>query len=140
LGTVSCLTKEHIETRWHDVIFKKKKDSPQSIGKMRITVYYSTMLETKESDTQYENTFFYKEYLPKMKTGDIIAYNAPGIIAGTIKLVSNSDYSHVGMIVCLPNKWTEEEEHYILEIGRNNGMNNPIFIDINSNFKFRWIS
>jgi hypothetical protein len=32
------------------------------------------------------------------------------------RVISNSEHSHVGLVVALPNKWTSEEELYVLEL------------------------
>ena len=93
-----------------------------NIGMLKLSICYSTMLETRELDTQYNREFNYKPYLSKMNSGDLIAYDAPGIIGTSIKVVTDSPYSHVGLVLRIPNKWTEERELYVMEIGRNNGM------------------
>lgn len=80
------------------------------------------MLESKELDQTYAQKFCYKNFLSEMKSGDLIAYSGTGIISTTTKLKNDCEYSHLGLVVKLPNKWTQERELYVLEVGRNNGM------------------
>ncbi len=32
------------------------------------------------------------------------------------RVIANSEHSHVGLVVALPNKWTSEEELFVLEL------------------------
>lgn len=117
-GTISSLEPEKLTSEWYDVMCPKKKEA---VGKLKVTIYFSTMMESRVNDRDYAKEFCYNEHLEHMQTGDIIAYDAPGIIAGATKVVTDHPYSHVGMVVKIPNKWTEERELYVMEIGRNNG-------------------
>lgn len=111
------MKRETVITNWIDVTSKKKG----TIGKLHVGFYYSTMLESRELEQKYCHKFCYKQFQPQMKTGDLIAYSATGVIAAASKLLTNCEYSHLGMVLYIPNKWTQERELYVMEIGRNNG-------------------
>ena len=117
LGTVGPMKRDEVISGWYDVTGKRGSKT----GKLHLSFLLSTQLETKDLDTKYCNTFSYKSVLDQMKAGNLIAFNAPGIIATSLQLVSNSPFSHVGLIVEMPNKYTDEEELYLLEVGRNHG-------------------
>jgi hypothetical protein len=42
-----------------------------------------------------------------------------GLLAAASQLITNSPYSHIGIALRLPNKWTQEEELYIVELTKN---------------------
>lgn len=54
-----------------------------------------------------------------MKTGDLIAFDSVGFLHTLIKVTSNSPYSHLGIVVRLPNKYTKKEELYLVELTNN---------------------
>jgi predicted Ser/Thr protein kinase len=62
---------------------------------------------------------FHAFYRHLFKTGDLITYNAVGILSSITKLVTNAPFSQVGLILNLPNKYTKKEELYVLEVTRN---------------------
>lgn len=53
------------------------------------------------------------------KPGDIILYNLPGPLSSFIKVRYGTPWSHAGIVVGLPNKWTGEYQLYVLEYTRN---------------------
>lgn len=55
----------------------------------------------------------YEEHVSKFKTGDLILYDAHGLLPSYVKLASNSPYSNVGMVIKLPNRWTRKPELYV---------------------------
>eukprot|EP00211_Chloroparvula_japonica_P004557 CAMPEP_0119138748 /NCGR_PEP_ID=MMETSP1310-20130426/26234_1 /TAXON_ID=464262 /ORGANISM="Genus nov. species nov., Strain RCC2339" /LENGTH=620 /DNA_ID=CAMNT_0007129971 /DNA_START=33 /DNA_END=1896 /DNA_ORIENTATION=- len=55
----------------------------------------------------------------KLQTGDLIAFNSFGTIPSVLKVQSGRDISSVGLVVVLPNKYTREDEYFILECTRN---------------------
>lgn len=119
IGTLGPLKRETPVTAWLDVT--AKKGANHTIGKIHVGYYYSTMLETRELDQKGYHKYCYKEFTENMKSGDLIAFSATGIIAAASKLKNDTEYSHLGLVVQLPNKWTQEKELYVLEVGRNNG-------------------
>ena len=80
-----------------------------------ILIYYQ---ETRPSIAP-ECIFSYEEYLFHFKTGDLIAYSETGILAACVKANSHSTFSRLGMIVELPNRWTNHFELYVMEVTRN---------------------
>ena len=54
------------------------------------------------------------------KTGDVIAYGGVGMLPSLTKLVSNSEYSTLGLILCLPNLYTQRLEYFVVEVTPNN--------------------
>jgi hypothetical protein len=42
-----------------------------------------------------------------------------GVLAAACQLITNTPYSHIGLAVYLPNKWTQEPELYIVELTKN---------------------
>lgn len=53
------------------------------------------------------------------KAGDVILYSMPGPLGSLLKLKYNTAWSHCGIVVELPNKWTGEPQLYVLEYTRN---------------------
>lgn len=53
------------------------------------------------------------------KPGDVLLYNMPGPVASLIKAKYGIIWSHCGLVVELPNKWTGEHQLYVLEYTRN---------------------
>lgn len=86
-------------------------------------MYYSTMTESRNTHEQIHNhhDFFYKAIRDNIKTGDLIGYSGTGLVAAVSKLHSYCEISHLGLVVALPNKWTNEEELYVMEVTRNSG-------------------
>jgi phosphatidylinositol phospholipase C, delta len=62
----------------------------------------------------------YSYYKNLFKTGDLILYDGMGALATLTKVESNAPFSHVGMIVRLTSRWTQETELYVIEVTRNN--------------------
>src|SRR5262245_868457 len=56
------------------------------------------------------HSYSYHEHLSRFKTGDLIVYSGTGILGAVSQLMTNSPYSHVGLVVQLPNKWTTEDD------------------------------
>lgn len=44
----------------------------------------------------------YSEYRPKAQTGDMIGFSGNGIASTAIKIVSKSNWSHIGLTICSP--------------------------------------
>eukprot|EP00029_Vermamoeba_vermiformis_P005767 TRINITY_DN2094_c0_g1_i1.p1 TRINITY_DN2094_c0_g1~~TRINITY_DN2094_c0_g1_i1.p1 ORF type:complete len:851 (-),score=215.87 TRINITY_DN2094_c0_g1_i1:61-2565(-) len=123
VGLPSTFPREHILDSWFDLKVKpgKKVVDPNAIvGNVHLRFYYSTVPETppRLHFTQ-ESTFHYQEFKGKYKTGDLIVYSGIGTTHSIVKSLSGSKYSRVGMVVELPNKYTQKKKLYILEISRN---------------------
>lgn len=96
--------------------------------------------ETRPLESIETNSYFYDQYVNQFATGDILLIDGIGLISCVNKIYSNSTYSNLGMILkisffnlkstwiqpgiflnffYLPNKWTQKDELYLLEITRN---------------------
>lgn len=65
-------------------------------------------------------SYLYSYYKNLFKTGDLILYDGMGALATVTKVESNAPFSHVGIIVKLTSRWTQEPELYVVEVTRNN--------------------
>jgi hypothetical protein len=54
-----------------------------------------------------------------LKTGDLICYDGTGVLATITKLELDEPFTHVGMILRLPHRWTQQDELYVVESTRN---------------------
>ncbi|KAL6064799.1 rhodopsin [Balamuthia mandrillaris] len=108
---------EEVVDLWLDLESRGKKE--KAAGKIHVRYVYSTSPETRPVHEKGQQIFFYDDYIDRFKTGDLIAYSGIGFLHSINKLSSNSNYSHVGVVFRLPNKWTKREDLYILEISRN---------------------
>lgn len=113
----------------------KKKSSPVSLdtatlGKLTCRLFMTDGLEpfnesvpppfypsAGEPDEKYK--FFYEKHKKKLKVGDLIAFEEPGLLGTTVNLLTNSHYSRIGMIIKKKNKYTGEDKLFIAELARN---------------------
>jgi len=63
--------------------------------------------------------FSYNDIKNNLKSGDVILYSEVGVLSTITRLLGNSDFSRVGIVLKLPNKYTEKMKLYVLEITRN---------------------
>lgn len=121
LGSLQELSPEDVQE--HQLLLKSSKssrsDNEQVSLFLVVRCLFSVLKETRAETPMYKCNFFDKQYLPKLKTGDLIVYDCPGVSSTVIKLASLSNSSHLGLVVFLPNKWTEKEQPYVLELTRN---------------------
>jgi hypothetical protein len=98
---------------------KKKSKKPVS-GQLKIRMYYSSLPDRSTLLKSGErNFYFYKNYAHLFKTGDLLLYSGNGITAALTKLTTGTPFSHCGIVVKLANKWTKEEELYVIESSSN---------------------
>ncbi|KAL6070955.1 Rho GTPase activating protein 39 [Balamuthia mandrillaris] len=98
---------------------KQKKGAGElADGTIKLRLYYSLQTELRPVGF---NTFKYgyKDHLSKFKTGDLIAYSGTGILSALSQVLSGQPWSHLGLVCKLPNKWTNEENLYVVELTRN---------------------
>jgi phosphatidylinositol phospholipase C delta len=91
-------------------------------GKIHVRYLYSLTPESRallKNRHGEDDIHLYSYYRHLFKTGDLISYSAPGILSSITKLVTNAPFSQVGLILKLPNKYTHQEELYLLEVTRN---------------------
>mmetsp|Transcript_28988 Transcript_28988/g.40098 ORF Transcript_28988/g.40098 Transcript_28988/m.40098 type:complete len:339 (-) Transcript_28988:7-1023(-) len=98
---------------------KKKPISEQHAGKIHLRLYFSRIQEARLSSNPLDHNYYYESVMDQFKTGDVIVFNDVGLIGTLAKMYGNTPYSRVGMVVRLPNKWTERIEPYLLELTRN---------------------
>ena len=46
----------------------------------------------------------YEEIRPRLQTGDVILFSGRGIISDTIRAITRSRWSHVGLVYCVPER------------------------------------
>lgn len=63
--------------------------------------------------------YFYDHYSPQFKTGDLILFQGNSPLDIVTQLESGTNYSHVGLVVEMPNPITEVREMYLLEVTQN---------------------
>lgn len=86
--------------------------SSGSIWDSRDTVPHNTRL----GECVYHDT---KEMKHRLKTGDLLLFHESGLLGSAISLATNTFYSRVGMVLRLPDKYTEKEKVFLLEITQN---------------------
>ena len=142
----------HLETvlseKVHDLWFdlqsrpnKKKKDDVS--GRVHCRILVSKVFETRNGEEITYKAFF-QHHLGQYKTGDLIVYSGIGLLPATTKVLTGCPYSHVGLVVELPNRWTKIPELYVVEIFRNpenflsvhNGFGFSLFFIVYSLFFF----
>jgi hypothetical protein len=61
---------------------------------------------------------FYYETMP-LKSGDVIAFSGIGMLSSLTKLRCGIDFSQVGIVLVLPNLYTQRPELYLAEVTSN---------------------
>jgi hypothetical protein len=111
LGQASIASLQELEPqdevidKWIDLTPRPKKKDIVS-GKIHVRVIYSTTPESRSlmKNREAKDIHFHAFYRHLFKTGDLITYNAVGILSSITKLVTNAPFSQVGLILNLPNK------------------------------------
>lgn len=57
--------------------------------------------------------------IKKFKTGDLILFSGAGPQNTAVRLLNGSNYSSAGILLQLPNRWTKQNEWYVLEASEN---------------------
>lgn len=104
---------------WLPLKNKAGKSKDQAKGKLHIRFLYSCSPETKPAEDRGQQIFFYDDYIDSFKTGDLLIFSGIGALHSMNKLITNSPYSHVGMVFRLPNKWTRRDDLFVLEVAKN---------------------
>lgn len=81
--------------------------------------YENRHLAAKPLQLPSSMSVVYPENNVTFKPGDVILYNLPGPLGSLIKVKNGTAWSHCGLVVGLPNKWTGEYQLYVLEYTRN---------------------
>eukprot|EP01119_Soliformovum_irregulare_P012218 TRINITY_DN3160_c0_g1_i1.p1 TRINITY_DN3160_c0_g1~~TRINITY_DN3160_c0_g1_i1.p1 ORF type:complete len:810 (+),score=196.32 TRINITY_DN3160_c0_g1_i1:29-2458(+) len=118
IGKIEAFSAESVQDKWFDLHARPGKKEQVS-GRLHLRFLFSKNSETRPVASARSNIFTYDTHMSSFQTGDLILYDGFGIIPATTKISSNSNYSNAGMILKLPNKWTQKDELYLLEISRN---------------------
>lgn len=106
---------ENLKSKYKDVL-------DEIIGNVHLRLYYSVDKETPfPVPNNSINNFLYESYLNKMKNGDLILYDGIGCLDSVTKIYSGSQYSRIGIILKMPNRFTKKPKLYVAEITRNVG-------------------
>jgi len=62
---------------------------------------------------------FHRLLLDQIKTGDLVAYSGRGPVEDFVKLRSGSEFSHLGMVLKVPNPATSFVETFVIEVTQN---------------------
>ncbi|KAH3768078.1 protein transport protein SEC16B [Pelomyxa schiedti] len=100
-------------------VAKKKETTVTSMGELYVICYLSDMADKPTKWKADSFQFSYPMFKSKFKPGDIILFSGAGPVPTLAKMISGMPFSHVGLIVSLPNKWTREPELYLFELTRN---------------------
>lgn len=126
LGKCSCndfddSPKEIVVEKWLPLEDKKKKSTKRTItGQLQIRFVISQIPDKAVLLTEPEPVlYFHHHYTHAFKSGDLLLYSGVGLIPNLIKLRSATPFSHLGIILKLNNKWSKEEELYIVEATSN---------------------
>jgi len=63
--------------------------------------------------------FTYKPDMSQFSPGDVILYSTTGPLSALLRVSYGAQWSHCGVVVCVPNKWTSETELCVVEFGSN---------------------
>eukprot|EP01126_Amoeba_proteus_P058332 TRINITY_DN7517_c0_g1_i1.p1 TRINITY_DN7517_c0_g1~~TRINITY_DN7517_c0_g1_i1.p1 ORF type:complete len:404 (+),score=59.64 TRINITY_DN7517_c0_g1_i1:95-1306(+) len=101
---------------------KGKKGSKNYIeretGILSVVMYLSESVETigRPPDNQF---FYYGPFREALKTGDLLLYNEVGLLSTMCKLSCKSIHNRAGLVLKMPNKYTQSEELFVFEVTRN---------------------
>ena len=104
---------------WMDLQPRPKKKKEPVSGKVHVRAYYSKAGETLPPGQAPEYKAFFHNYIGQFKTGDLILYSGVGVLPALTKVMTGCPYSHVGLVVEMPNRWTKLPELYVVELFRN---------------------
>ena len=63
--------------------------------------------------------YLYDRSLKQFHPGDIVLYSTPGPAAALLRVETEVQWSHCGIVVEMPNKWTNEPELHVFEFCSN---------------------
>jgi len=96
-------------------------------GHLHIRFYHSIQEDLRPRALITDMVYYYKGIENEFKNGDLILYTGIGVPSALSQLATNSPFTCVGLVLKLPNKWTQKEEFYILEVTRNTDRFNDAF-------------
>jgi len=99
---------------------KPKSKKENASGDIHVRLIVATRPDLLRSlSSPDSHHYYYAQYMSQFKTGDLIAYSDVGLVPSIVKLTTGTPFVHVGLIVSLPNKWTQESELYVVEVTSN---------------------
>lgn len=114
---------EYAIGKWWDLLpdlESKKKRKNTVEGSVYVKIFYSTNAEKAGIHKKLSNdVYLYPKFKDIIKSGDIILYDGFGFVPALVKSETLSPFSSIGLVMTLPNKWTLEDELYVVEITRN---------------------
>mmetsp|Transcript_28591 Transcript_28591/g.79906 ORF Transcript_28591/g.79906 Transcript_28591/m.79906 type:complete len:818 (+) Transcript_28591:47-2500(+) len=125
---LDTIADEKIHDLWLDLQPRPKKKKEVVTGKVHVRAYFSKVRETRPADHVGYKAFFHN-YIGQFKTGDVIMYSGIGLLPSLTKVMTGCPYSHCGVVVEMPNRWTKLPELYVVEVFRNPGNQLDVFTD-----------
>jgi len=119
--------REQIIDEWMDLHPRPGKRDGEITGKIHIRYIYSTIPESKPKPPKLHHNFIFSNFRADItfpaknnfKTGDLILYTDIGLLPSVNRLFYNFNYSRIGIVIKMHNKWVPEDELFVFEITRN---------------------
>jgi hypothetical protein len=101
------------------VISLRSSHSEVVSGKLRVRVLLSSMSGSRPRVGPLVQNYAYDYDHVNFKTGDVLAFSGVGMLPTLTKLLSNSEVSSLGIVLFLPNLYTQRLEPYVAEVTPN---------------------
>ncbi len=88
-------------------------------GRLRVRALLSCLSGSRPRAGPLVQSYDYDYETAGFKTGDVLVFSGVGMLPTLTKLLSNSEYSALGVVVILPNLYTQRSELYIAEVTPN---------------------
>jgi len=107
-----------------DVKNKTASESASVVGKCQFHLFFSSMTDFPRPTlpvpvSQSLLHFPYDRSMVQFSPGDVILYSTTGPLAALLRVSYGAQWSHCGIVVSLPNKWTLVPELCVVEFGSN---------------------
>jgi hypothetical protein len=116
------IPKEALVDSWIPLKPSSQKGAPQQVyGQVHVRYLFSAITETRplKPEQQIKMEYFYTKNNTVFRAGDLIAYSGTGLLDTCNKLINNSEHSHLGLVVAMPNKLNGSEELFVMEMTYN---------------------
>lgn len=116
------IPKEALVDSWVPLKPSSKKNAPQQVyGQVHVRYVFSAIPETRpvKPEQQIKMEYFYTKNNTAFRAGDLIAYSGTGLLDTCNKLINNSEHSHIGLVVSIPNKLNGADELFVMEMTYN---------------------
>jgi len=120
--------REQIIDEWMELHPRPGKRDGEITGKIHIRYIYSTMPESKPKPPKLHHNFVFANFRAdfslqniknNFKTGDLILFSDIGLLPSVNRLFYNFNYSRIGIVIKMHNKWVPEDELFVFEVTRN---------------------